>query len=151
MSRSKPIGLVLIGAMILGFAGLSALIAVLLAVGNVPIGGGHAVIFDIPQPLWILLLGAAAGLLAAYAAAKIGLGLLREPGVDRAVGELAMWFGIPIVWLALAAINLLLTEGQDDVNFFWGLIAPAGVFWSAVLVAAGLYMRSEIVRSYFQR
>jgi hypothetical protein len=63
---------------------------------------------------------------------------------------MAVWLGIPVVWLALWGINLLLTEGQDDVSVFWGLIAPAGAFWSAVLVGAALNMRSERVRSYFR-
>lgn len=144
MNRSKPIGVTLIGAILLAFAATSILIAILLAAGNV-------LIFDIPQPLWVLLVGTGIGLVVAYLALRIGLGLLREPAKGRKAGEVAMWLGIAIVWVALAAINLLLTEGQDDVSFFWGLIVPAGVFWSAVLVGAALFMRSQGVRNYFEQ
>lgn len=107
-------------------------------------------IFDTPQPLWILLLGASIGSLAAYAATKIGLGLLREREIGPKAGELAMWLGIPTAWLALAAVNLLLTEGADDV-FVWPVLAAAGLLMSAVLVGAALYMRSERVQNYLQR
>lgn len=107
-------------------------------------------IFDTPQPVWILLLGTGVGFLVAYAATRIGLGLRREPKIGREAGELAIWFGIPTVWLAFAAINLLLTEGANDV-LVWPVLALAGVLCSAVLVGAALYMRSEGVRSYFQR
>ena len=79
-------------------------------------------IFDIPQPLWILLLGAGVCFLIAYSAMKIGLGLLRKPEIGRKAGELAMWLGILTVWLTLAAINLLLTEGANDV-FVWPVLA----------------------------
>lgn len=150
MSRSKPIGVILIGIMTLGFAALSALIAILLALGNVPIGGGHALIFDTPQPYWILLLGAGVCFLIAYAATRVSLGLLHKPEIGRKAGELAMWLGILTVWLTLAAINLLLTEGANDV-FVWPVLAAVGVVSSAVLVGAALYMRSERVRSYFLR
>ncbi len=94
-------------------------------------------IFDTPQPLWILLLGAGVGFLVAYAATKIGLGLLREPEIGRKTAELAVWLGIPTVWLALAAINLLLTEGANDV-FVWPVLAATGVLSSAALVGSAL-------------
>jgi hypothetical protein len=136
--------------MALAFAVVSAFTAILVALGNVSIGGGNALIFDVPQPLWILLLGAGACFLIAYGAAKIGLGLLRKPEIGRKAGELAMWLGILTVWLTLAAVNLLLTEGADDV-FVWPVLAAVGVLSSAVLVGAALYMRSERARSYFLR
>jgi len=144
VSSSKPIGVTILGLLLVAFAAISILIAIL-------IGAGNALIFDIPQPAWILLAGAAVGVVVSYLAIRIGLGLLREPAEGRRAGEMAVWLGIPVVWLALWGINLLLTEGQDDVSFFWGLIAPAGAFWSAVLVGAALYLRSERVRSYFDQ
>lgn len=143
VSRSRPIGVMLVGGFLLAFAAISILIAILLAAGN-------ALIFDTPQPIWVLLVGTGIGVAVAYLAMRIGLGLLREPAKGRRAGELAMWLGTLVVWLALRGINLLLTEGQDDVSF-WGLIVPAGVLWSAVLVGAARYMRSQRVRSYFQQ
>jgi len=123
-----------------GFGAIAALIAFVLA-------GGNILIFDTAQPTWLLLLGCVVGLIVAYLAIRVGIGLLRDPAMGRKAAETATWVGIPIVWLALYAINLMITEGQDDVAV-GGLIAPAGVFWSAVLVGAALYMRSRGVRSY---
>ncbi|MGI8516955.1 MAG: hypothetical protein ACR2ME_01235 [Acidimicrobiia bacterium] len=140
-SRSKPVGVILIGVMMVSFGAILALIAAVLA-------GGNVLIFETAQPTWLLLAGSGVGLVVAYSAIRVGLGLLRDPGVGRKAGEVAIWMGIPIVWLALGAINLLVTEGQDDVAL-WGVIAAAGVFWSAVLVGAALYMRSWGVRSNF--
>lgn len=80
--------------------------------------------------MWIVLAGAAVGVVVSYLAIRIGLGLLREPAEGRRAGEIAVWLGIPVVWLALSGINLLLTEGQDDVSFFGGCLpqrAPYGV------------------------
>lgn len=140
-SRRKPVGVILIGAMVLTFGVVSTLIAILFALGNV-------LVFDITQPTWVLLVGTGIGLFVAYLAIRIGFGLLRNPAIDSRAGEVAMWIGIPIVWLAMAAINLLLTEGQDDVSV-WPLVATTGVFWSALTIGAAFYMRSRGVRSYF--
>lgn len=54
---------------------------------------------------------------------------------------------IPVIWMALAAINLLLIDSIDPVLL--ALSAIAAVFWSGVVAAAAFYMRSRGVRSYF--
>jgi hypothetical protein len=132
---------IFLGVMMLGFGAIAAFVAVVVASGNV-------LIFDTAQPVWLLLVGSGVGLAGAYLAIRVGLGLLSNPPMGRKPGEVAMWVGIPIVWLVLGAINLLLSEGQGDVAL-WGLIAATGVFLSAVLVGAALYMRSRGVRTYF--
>jgi len=114
-------------------------------------GAGNAVMFDTPPPAWLILGAVVTGVVVAYLAARVGRGLLREPAEGRRSGEMALWLGIPVVWLSMWGINLLVTEGQDDPSVFWIFIAPAAAFWSFVLMAAALYMRSRRVRSYFNQ
>lgn len=103
MSRSKPLGQVLIGVMALCFGFASLVLAIALVFGNV-------LIFDNAQPIWVLLVGAAAELLVAYFAIRVGLALLRGPAMGRRVLGWAPWIGIPAIWFAVAVADLLLTE-----------------------------------------
>ena len=105
-------------------------------------------VFLTPQPTWLLVLTSVLGLVVAYLAIRVGVGIIRNPPTGRKSSEIAIWVAIPIVWLAVYGLNLLISQGQDDVAA-WFPAGMFGVFWTAVLVGAGLYMRSRGVRSYF--
>ncbi|HEY7822290.1 MAG TPA: hypothetical protein VIG24_05635 [Acidimicrobiia bacterium] len=140
-TRPKPAGLIIIGVVLAGSSLLLVLISIGLALGDV-------LVLDNTPPTWILLVGAAIGLTAAYSALRIALGLFANPAKNRNSSERALWIGLPVVWLAMVGANLLLTGGQADVAV-WPLIALSGVLWSAILITAALYMRSRAVRAYF--
>lgn len=123
------------------FGAISVMIAVALAVG--------AFTFDDPQPAWLVLTGAAIGLVLAFFAVKVGLGLLRGSTTGRKQGEVALWVGIPASLWLLWAINWLLTGGANDVALWF--LAPVGVLGMAGLIGAALYMRSRRVRTYFNQ
>jgi len=141
VTRSKPVGLVVVGVVLLGSAVILGIIAIGLALGN-------ALIFDGEQPTWLLLASGAVGLMFAYRALRLGEGLLADPAKGRERAETALWFGIAVVWLAMVGVNLLLTEGADDVTVL-PLLAMVGVPWTAIAIGAALYMRSEGVRANF--
>ncbi|HUP15034.1 MAG TPA: hypothetical protein VM848_03135 [Acidimicrobiia bacterium] len=140
-TRSKPVGLIIVGVVLVG----SALILVLTSIG---LTLGDVLVIDNTPPTWVLLGGAAIGLTAAYLALRIGFGLFANPAKNRKATEKALWLGLPVVWMAMVGVNLLLTGGQDDVAV-WPLIAMSGVLWSAIVIAAAFYMRSRRVRVFF--
>ena len=133
--------MIIIGVVLVG----SALILVLISIG---LALGDVLIIDNTPPSWVLLVGAAIGLTAAYIALRIAFGLFADPAKTRNATERALWIGVLVVWLAMVGANLLLTGGQNDVAV-WPLIALSGVLWSAILIAAAMYMRSKGVRAYF--
>jgi hypothetical protein len=141
VTRTKPVGLIIVGVVLVGSALILALISIGLALGDV-------LIIDNTPPTWVLLAGAVVGLAAAYLAVRLGVGLFTDPARKRQATERALWFGLAIVWLAMVGANLLLSGGQNDVTV-WPLIAMAGALWSAVVIGAALYMRSMGVQTYF--
>jgi len=139
--RSKPVGLIIVGGVLVGSAVLLVLISIGLALGDV-------LIFDNTPPTWVLLTAAAVGLMAAYLALRIGLGVFANPAKNRQATERGLWVGVAVVWLAMVGANLLLSGGQNDVAA-WAFIAMVGVLWTAIVIGAALYMRSRGVRAYF--
>lgn len=138
---SKPVGLIIIGVVLVG----SGLILVLISIG---LAMGAVLIIDNTPPTWVLFVGAAIGLTAAYIALRLAFGLFADPAKNRNATERALWIGLLVVWLAMVGANLLLTGGQNDVAV-WPLIALSGVLWNAIVIAAAIYMRSKGVRTYF--
>ena len=127
---------------------LCVVFGAIIAIIALGLGLGNFFVFLDPQPTWLLVLSCAFGLVVAYLATRVGLGLLRDPPTGRKSSGIAMWVGIPIVWLTSVGLNLLISQGQDDVGA-WFPAGMFGVLWTAVLVAAGLYMRSRGVHAYF--
>jgi hypothetical protein len=135
-------GMTIFGVLLIGYAGVLVLV-------SIGLGLGESLIIDNTPPTWLLIAVAALGLVVAYRVFRAGLGLTVNPARDRRKAELAMWVGVPVVWIALVGVNLLLTGGQDDVAV-WPLLAAAGLVSSAVLISGALYLRSTTARSYFE-
>lgn len=139
--RPRPIGVIVIGAALLGFAAVVVLIAVVFVVGFF--------LFEDDSWGWLALLVAGLGLVLAYLAFRVGRDLLREPPTGRGGGEIAMWAAVPFVWLALSGLNSLI-EAWDD-PFMGATLALSGLIWSGVLIMGAFYMRSRRVRAYFEQ
>lgn len=139
MGGDRPVGVLVIGVMMVASGFLSTLIAGVLGVS---IGT-----FDDLRTVWLIPAGAAVGLVIfAFFAVKVGLGLIRGT-TERREGERALWYGIPALLWALWAINLWLTGGANDVALWF--LAPLALLGIAGLLGAAFYMRSQRVRSYF--
>jgi hypothetical protein len=141
VNQPKPVGVIVVAVVLLGSGAILGLIAIALALGNV-------LFFDDGQSTWLLIVSGVAGLVVAFRALRVGSALLADPAKGRESAETALWFGIGVVWLAMLGLNLLLTEGADDVAV-WPLLVMLGLPWTAVAIWAALYMRSTGVRAYF--
>jgi hypothetical protein len=137
---AKPPGISFVGGLLIGASIMGAIVTVVLFVVAVTNIGEWAT-------LWPALGAAVAGDLT-YLGFSIGAGLLKNPPIERRKGERALWALIPVVWVILAVIVFVLLEGSGDA-FLLAVTAGGGLFWSAVLSAPALYMRTSKVRSYY--
>jgi hypothetical protein len=137
---TKPVGINLVGILLIGPSIMGAIVTVAFFVISV-INLGQWV------ALWPALGAAVTGGLT-YLGFRIGTGLLRNPPIERRRAERAIWALIPVVWVILAVILFFLSEGTTD-PFLLAITAGGGLFWSAVLALPALYMRTPKVRSYY--